>query len=41
MSIHDEPVEGGALDDEGEGGYIEPPPLRDDQVESGELEDEQ
>ena len=38
--MNDQPVEGGALDDEGEGGYVEPPPLRDEPVESGALEDE-
>ena len=37
---NDDPVEGGALDDEGDGGYVEPPPLRDDPVESGALEDD-
>ncbi|MBW3592141.1 MAG: hypothetical protein KY396_00420 [Actinobacteria bacterium] len=36
----DQPVESGELDEEGEGGYVEPPPLRDDPVESGALEDD-
>lgn len=37
---NDQPVESGALGDEGEGGYVEPPPLREDPVESGALDDD-
>jgi hypothetical protein len=37
----DEPVESGALEDEGEGATVREPPQRDEPVESGALEDEQ
>ena len=38
--MNDQPVESGALEDDGEGGYVEAPPLRDEPVESGALEDD-
>ena len=41
MSVHDDPVESGGLEDEGEGGYVEPPPLQEEPVEGGALEDEE
>ena len=36
----DDPVEGGALDDEGKGELADAPATQDDPVESGALEDD-
>jgi hypothetical protein len=41
VSSHDDPVESGALEDDGDGGLDEPLPTHDDPVESGALEDDE